>query len=198
MRAHIAIFSASLLLIALACSLSEAVFTPPATSPPATPLPIEPATPTPVGESQAFHLEYPEGWKPVYEIFGLTPEPSYNQEFQAQEALSVGRKDMSAYCNVLVKDLAAGESLESAMRTAYQVLDNYPNSQISQATIQVNNLEAVEKVYRRPHGEPWYQVRDVWFQQGNRLIVLSCWAHPEDYQAALPEFEAILQSMRFP
>jgi hypothetical protein len=51
-------------------------------------------------------------------------------------------------------------------------------------------------MYRKPHGEPWYQVREVWLQKNGKIYVISCWAFPSSFEANQPAFNLIVDSFR--
>lgn len=150
-----------------------------------------------------FRLNYPADWKPIHEIFGLPASTKYNSEFEATEIFAVGSpgkggKKMGAYCKILLKkDINPERSLASMMDIAYQGLSEYPDAEISQKKIQISGIEGVEKIYRRPSGEPWYQVRDVWLMRGSQVYIFSCWTYPENYDVDEPVFSSILNSLQF-
>ncbi len=168
---------------------------------------VQPDLPTltPSGNTfsgDGFSLRYPADWKPVNEIFGLSPRVSHNSEFDADEVFSVGEPGegnvkMGAYCKLLALDLAPEVQMEAAMTNAYAVLDAYPDAEIMLREIQVNGQAGIEKIYRRPSGEPWYQVRDVWFQRGQRVWILSCWTYPAAFETDVNDFDILLNSLSF-
>jgi hypothetical protein len=150
-----------------------------------------------------FRLNYPADWKPIHEIFGLQPSTKYNSEFEATEIFGVGSpgkdgKKMGAYCKILIKeDVNPERSLASMMDIAYQGLSEYPDAEISQKKIQISGIDGLEKIYRRPSGEPWYQVRDVWLMRGSQVYIFSCWTYPENYDMDAPVFSFMLNSLQF-
>ncbi len=65
---------------------------------------------------------------------------------------------------------------------------------ISEGTTTVDGVTAYEKGYKRPHGEPWYQMRDVWLEKDGEDYILSCWAIPDDFDEAQEDFNLIIES----
>lgn len=66
--------------------------------------------------------------------------------------------------------------------------------EISQKTFMVDGVVAYEKVYKIPHGEPWFQVRDVWIEKNGMIYILSCWCIPEDFNKSQDDFNLIINS----
>jgi hypothetical protein len=98
------------------------------------------------------------------------------------------------------KDLPPGSNLKQIYDQTYRtsMMQEYFVSHLrSERNITVNGLAALEKIYQRPHGEPWYSMRDVWVAQGTQIYVLSCWTTPNDLDSAQPEFDLIVNSFRF-
>jgi hypothetical protein len=166
-------------------------------------LPRATATPTGLRSIQGvdFELTYPPEWKPFYQLFIHTPNPTYNSEFKADELVSLGLttdqgQGILAYCKLLEKKYDGGQTLADAMELAYvTVHQNYEKYEAPLGAIQVNGADGIEKIYQRPWGEPWYKIRDVWFDRGDHAVILSCWSYPDRYDDNLKEFQTLLEGL---
>jgi hypothetical protein len=149
-------------------------------------------------------LAYPSTWKTLDQLFNRPPSKRTNKEFGADILLTVtnaipdsyGSK-YTAWCDLMQKTLVPGETREDMVSSSYSFLKNYTQVDASQQDLKIQGVDALEKIYRRPKGEPWYKVRDVWFFLPDIAIVLSCYSHPEDYQGDLEIFTRMQESLRF-
>jgi hypothetical protein len=172
------------------------------------PAPLTPQSETKAGltsySNDFVNLAYPSSWKTVDELFNRPPSKRINKEFGADILLTVtnaipdlyGSK-YTAWCDLMQKPLVPGETRDDMVSSSYSVLKNYTQVDASQEELTLQGVEALEKIYRRPRGEPWYKVRDIWFFLPGKTIVLSCYSHPDDYPANLAIFQKILESIQF-
>jgi len=147
-------------------------------------------------------LAYPKSWLTLDEVFNRPSSRIQNKEFGARIILTITNNSPNSYgdkytawCDVMDKSLTEGYSRDESMASAYMILKNYPQYKVSETMMTVNGKDAVEKIYRRPRGEPWYQVRDVWIFGSGKSIILSCYSHPDDYEENLRIFQDILNSI---
>lgn len=171
--------------------------------------PVAKQTTQPASSSQReFHNEqisfhYPDNWRTMKEMFGFDQNSKTDRDFDGLLIFQVvnarpsgyGEK-YTAWCKVVQKKITAGKSLEEMVNGAYDILKNYQDSEISQGPVTVNERTGIEKIYRRPHGEPWYQVRDTWLEKNEQVYILSCWAIPSIYEDSLEEFNLILHTLQ--
>jgi hypothetical protein len=149
-------------------------------------------------------FEYPCSWRTMEEIFGKPAGKTREPEFDADILVTVtnaipspfGEK-YTAWCTLMTRSTIKGQNLLSQVNGAYSILKNYPDSEISLQKINVNGNFMVEKIYRRPRGEPWYQVRDIWTEKDNIVFILSCYSNPSDFDKNTNIFTGILKSMTF-
>jgi hypothetical protein len=154
------------------------------------------------GEGISF--EYPGSWRTVEEIFGKPTGQTRDREFNAEILVTVtnaipspfGEK-YTAWCSLMTRQPIIDQNLLNQMKGSYSILNNYPNSELSLNETEVEGNPAIEKIYSRPRGEPWYTVRDVWIETSNSVLILSCYSTPDNFEHNLPIFEAILSSMSF-
>jgi len=147
-------------------------------------------------------FEYPGSWRTVEEIFGKPSGKTREPEFDADILVTVtnaipspfGEK-YTAWCTLMTRPNREGQDLLSMVNSSYSILKNYPDSEISLLETSVNGNTAVEKVYRRPRGEPWYQVKDVWIEKDNIAYILSCYSNPAEFEKNAEIFIDILNSM---
>jgi hypothetical protein len=90
------------------------------------------------------------------------------------------------------KEMPAGSSLQDVFEQAYQNIDQAVA--ISEGTAVVDGVTAYEKVYKLPHGEPWFQIRDLWLEKGSTIYIISCWALPDHFDEAQVDFDTIVNS----
>jgi hypothetical protein len=193
---------AFLFLILLACSAAQ--FQNPEK-------PIEEASPTAVDDigkqkylAKDVSFEYPGSWRTVEEIFGKPTGQTRDREFNADILVTVtnaipspyGEK-YTAWCTLMTKPTVEGQDLQDLVKKSYTILKNYPDSEISLQEIVINGYTAFEKIYKRPRGEPWYQVRDVWIQKDNIVYILSCYSSPGEFDKNSVLFAGILDNMKF-
>lgn len=153
---------------------------------------------------ETLKLTYPSSWKTIDEVFNRPPSKRTNKEFKADVLLtatnaipdSYGSK-YTAWCDLMYRPVLPGESREEMVSSSYSVLNNYTQIDSSQQELKMLGMDALEKIYRRPRGEPWYKVRDVWFFHPEKTIILSCYAHPDDFADNLRTFQQILDSIQF-
>lgn len=169
-----------------------------------TPTPLPPAvetisTTTAGGfENGDIRLVIPSGWKASYEIFGHPYSITHDSEFDADVLYVIGEPldgdiKMGAYCEVFQGDLSDGETLDQVMQMVYEnVHTNYAEYEFSQQSMNIHGMDAVEKIYQRPWGEPWAKIRDVWFVKDGRFFVLSCRSSPNSYDDNINMFESVL------
>ncbi|GAP20966.1 hypothetical protein [Leptolinea tardivitalis] len=153
-------------------------------------------------EAEGITLKYPDSWKTVDQVSGRPLQTVENKEFHARLLIkmtnaipsSFGEK-YTAWCDLMEKGFSPNTTTQEAMKDAYTILDNYPDSVLSEQPISIAGRNAIEKIYRRPRGEPWYQVRDVWIEDTNRWIILSCYSSPGKFESNNVLFETILNNL---
>jgi PsbP-like protein len=66
--------------------------------------------------------------------------------------------------------------------------------EISERILTVDGVTAYEKVYNIPHGEPYYQIRDVWLDKNGKIYIISCRAFPNNFNKSQNDFDLIINS----
>jgi len=147
-------------------------------------------------ENDEISFDYPGGWRTFSEVWS-TWEPQRDPSLDAEEIVGVVASGFSRSVRIERRELPSGSSLKDVYEQTYQNtwISEYATSHaISEGTITVDGVTAYEKVYQRPHGEPWYQMREVWLEKGGRVYILSCWAKPGQFDEAQEEFNLIIES----
>ena len=147
-------------------------------------------------ENDKLSFDYPRDWGTLSEIWP-EHEPGHDEALNADEVAGVALPRSSMSVRVYSRKLPPGSSLKSVYEETYENtwISQYVKSHtISEGTITVDGVTAYERVYKRPHGEPWYQIRDVWLEKGGRIYILSCWATPDSFDEAQHEFNLIINS----
>ena len=109
----------------------------------------------------------------------------------------MGLPGFSVVVRVCSRELPPGADLKSVYDQTYKDswISQYVRSYTaSESTITVDGVTAYERVYKRPHGEPWYQMMDVWIEKEGQVCIISCWATPESYYEAEDKFSLIISS----
>jgi hypothetical protein len=156
-----------------------------------------------------FSFDYPGDWQTFTEFwpsaYGFPYKAVRDPELDAEQLTGVlvpssqpmQPQKLVFWTSVRIetKVLPAGDSLQEVYERTYS--QGYPKSNsISDKTLPVNGVTALEKMYRKPHGEPWYQVREVWLQKNGKIYIISCWAFPSSFDANQPAFNLIVDSFR--
>jgi hypothetical protein len=151
-------------------------------------------------ETAGLAFEVPAGWVRIEEVF-----PAYRPGRDAEKGAEVvavvvdpgSATPFERYTTsfaVLRRPLPPGLDLQAAFDAGYRdVVGLVP---LAEGTLQLAGATALEKTYRRPWGEPWFTLRDVWLQSGATVYVLSCKALPQAFEAQRERCEAIVQSFR--
>jgi hypothetical protein len=175
----------------------------------ATPVGAGPATVVASGPgaftTDAFSIGYPEGW-------GAAPCPAnvpvgHDRDLGA-EALTCLSTDEARGPSCIVFFKQAQDSAELA--TAYDKIyrdgiENHAWRIDEEQTITVSGRSAREILFKKPHGEPYYAMRDVWMPVEGGAYIVTCLTYASSYrtvngqQVALedlyaPAFDGIIRS----
>jgi hypothetical protein len=148
--------------------------------------------------NERLSFNYPPHWRPL-SSFGPAQKYGYDREFDAMELAGVADPRsltlLEKYTTWVVIE-AKPRAPREGEQTLQQELDRrYGKYRVlSTRTLTVDGVTAYEKIYQRPHGEAWQQLRDIWLQKGNTLYVISCRALPERFAAVQADFNRIIGS----
>jgi hypothetical protein len=143
-------------------------------------------------ENDKISFDYPSNWDTLSETW-----PRHDEGLNADEVTGVGLPKSPVFVRVYNRELPNGSNLKRVYDETYRNtwISQYVKSHtITESTITVDGVTAYERVYKRPHGEPWYQIMDVWLEKEGRIYVLSCWASPDSFHEAEDEFTLIINS----
>lgn len=147
-------------------------------------------------ENDEISFDYQGGWRTFAELWP-SYEPSHDVTLDAEELVGVAVSGFSRSVRIERKELPLGATLKDVYEQTYKSswISEYVKSYtISEETTTVDGVTALEKVYKRPHGEPWYQMREVWLEKDGTVYILSCWALPDNFDEAQEEFRLIIGS----
>jgi PsbP-like protein len=113
-----------------------------------------------------------------------TPLEKYTTSVKIEEKNSSGnlKEDFDAtYSSLSKSSRASGTSLFH---------------EISEGSLTVDGVTAYEKVYKIPHGEPYYQIKDVWLDKNGKIYIISCRAFPNNFNQSQNDFNTIINSFQ--
>jgi hypothetical protein len=136
-------------------------------------------------------FDYPPDW-----TVSIFEAPRSDPIMGADEILQINLEKSSAAMHILRRRSNPGESLQDLAEGTYAGWDGLqvPWEPESGASLQVNDNLTYEKIYRRPWGEPWNRFRDVWFQAGDQIYILSCTATQSNFENYQDECDLIVRS----
>ncbi len=151
-------------------------------------------------EHDEFAFTIPAGWETMEEVWDRPFQPDENyyglglqEQVMIQYPAEQGKGAM--FFAVASSPLAAGENLETRFEQAYE--SAIPEiEQESSRSYQQDDYQVLEKIYRRPWGEPWWKFRDIWFQKDNMIYVLSFHASPNAFDSGEEIFSTIRNSFQ--
>lgn len=147
-------------------------------------------------------FDYPGSWKSISEIFP-TYKPGHDNDLDAEQlgcvvdaASSTRFEKFTTSVKIEKKEMPSGSNIKDVFDQTYR---NYANKSLvamSEKTYTTGGSIAYEKVYKRPHGEPWYQIRDVWLEKNGTIYIISCSAFPQSFARAQEDFDEIISSFK--
>ncbi|MCJ7667583.1 MAG: hypothetical protein MUP04_04755 [Anaerolineae bacterium] len=147
-------------------------------------------------ENDEFSFDYPGDWQTFSEMWS-TWGPSHDKTLDAEELVGMALSGYSRSFRLERKDLPPDSTLKEVYEQSYQnswIREYVEENTISEGTTTVDGVTAYEKVYKRPHGEPWYTMREIWLEKDGRIYILSCWAYPNAFDEAQEDFNLIIES----
>ena len=147
-------------------------------------------------ENDEFSFDYPGDWQTFSEMWS-TWGPSHDKTLDAEELVGMALSGYSRSFRLERKDLSPDSTLKEVYEQSYQnswIREYVEENTISEGTTTVDGVTAYEKVYKRPHGEPWYTMREIWLEKDGRSYILSCWAYPNAFDEAQEDFNLIIES----
>jgi hypothetical protein len=180
-----------------------------------TPVSSEPAPvgtePTPIAGStsgafttDAFSIDYPAGWS-AGPCPGSSMLVGHDRDLgaEAQACLSTAG---GASCVVFFKDARDSTDLAAAYDKIYRDgIENRAWRIDNEQTISVSGRPAREIVFMKPHGEPYYAMRDVWVPVADGAYIVTCLTYASSYRTVngqqvsleelyAPVFDGVIQS----
>jgi hypothetical protein len=144
-------------------------------------------------------FDYPAGYETFADFvpatWGTPYKPGHDKEFDADilggvllpfTSLAPGITD-KYLTSVLIyrRALPPGSSLKLLYEQRYA--GGYPKSNsISDRTLTVDGVMALEKMYREPRGSPWFKFREVLLEKSSKIYIISCRTMPSWFDDLLP------------
>jgi hypothetical protein len=169
------------------------------------PTPVETAPPGAV-TTDAFSISYPEGWGAAFcADTGVAVGHDRDLGAEALACLSTSGYT-SASCYVFFKGAGDAAELAAAYDKIYRTgIENLSWRIDSEQSVTVDGRPGREIVFKKPHGEPYYAMRDVWLPVEGGAYIVTCLTYAGSYRTVngkqmtleeiyAPAFDDILQS----
>jgi PsbP-like protein len=161
-------------------------------------------------QNKEIYFSYPSSWVSFSDFwpsnFGFSYKPSTDQELNATVITGV----LDPKSNTPIEKYSTSVKIETKNNsgTLKETFDNTYSSlshsskasgkslfqNISERILTVDGVSAYEKVYKIPHGEPYYQIRDVWIYKNGKIYIISCRAFPNNFNQSQNDFDIIINS----
>ena len=155
-------------------------------------------------------FNYPSTWVSFSDFwpsnFGFSYIPSEDHNLNTTEITGVldpkSNTPMEKYTtSVKIETKKSSGNLKEDFDAAYSSLSRSSQAsgallfqEISERNLTVDGVTAYEKVYKIPHGEPYYQIRDVWLDKNGKIYIISCRAFPNNFNQSQNDFDTIINS----
>jgi sulfatase maturation enzyme AslB (radical SAM superfamily) len=145
-------------------------------------------------ENNEISFDYPAGWETSSNFY-------YDRVLNASEVAEIldpESGDFQLKYTTLVrierKNMTSGQNLKQIFNNTYSAFNQSNIQFISENNTTVDGAIAYEKVYKMPHGEPWYQIRDVWLEKNGKIYIICCWTLPGNFEKVQKDFDMIINS----
>ncbi len=164
-----------------------------------TPPPPEKAIKTIPYQGDGFSFNYPADWVTFDRIWENKPY-QHDPYLDADELW--GAADLSTKTpwekyttsvRVLKKKYEFAGSFRDEFERVYAKMPS-PVEWKFEREITVNGRTALEKGYKRPHGEPWYEICDIWIDTAPCIFIISYRAIPSQYRKGFMAFQLLYKS----
>ena len=161
-------------------------------------------------ENNEISFSYPSSWVSFSDFwpsnFGFLYNPSLDQKLNATVITGVldpkSNTPVEKYTtSVDIETKNTSGTLKDAFDGTYSSLSQSSKAsgsslfqEISERILTVDGVTAYEKVYKIPHGEPYYQIRDVWLDKNGKIYIISCRAFPNNFNQSQNNFDLIINS----
>ncbi len=125
-------------------------------------------------ENAAFAFDYPADWQLMGELWpNNRPQANYKNlgVDEIVTVTSVRKQGESGMWATVAAGPLDGSLRDFVERTYAETVPEIDD--IAQADTTMAGSPAIELVYRRPWGEPWWAFRDIWWESDGRAYVLS-------------------------
>lgn len=146
-------------------------------------------------ENDEIAFNYPANWKTSSNFY-------YDRILNASEVVEVldpESGDFQLKYTTLVrierKNMIPDQNLKQVFNDTYSSFNQSNIQFLSEKSTTVDGVIAYEKIYKMPHGEPWYQIRDVWLEKNGKIYIICCWTLPGNFEKAQKEFDMIINSL---
>ena len=161
-------------------------------------------------QNKQISFSYPSSWISFSDFwvvnFGFSYNPSSDHELNAKIITRV----LDPKSNTNIEKYSPSVKIETKKKsgTLKKTFDNTYTSlsqssrvsnkslfqNLSERIYTIDGVTAYEKVYKIPHGEPYYQIRDVWIYKNGKIYIISCRAFPKNFNQCQNDFNIIINS----
>ena len=180
-----------------------------------TPLPEPTPSPTPIPPSMLLHFE--NDMVAFDYLKGMTLYSNNDPAFVCYPAIDLEGEmvaglgdarffDFNTYfrsIRITRRPIPPGSNLEAILLDTYQQAEakfpQEPGILNANRPVTVAGLAGIQKTYRVYSGEPAYELRDIWLQNGNEIFIISIWTeytNPDDFATFQSDAEVILKSLQ--
>ena len=155
--------------------------------------------------TDAFSIGYPEGWAAA-SCAGASVPLGHDRDLGAEPRACLSpTRDRGTHCMVLFKGAEDVVALDAAIDKIYRDGADRAWHIESEQQVTVDGRLSRQVVYRKPHGEPYYAVRDVWVPAEGGAYVVTCLTYASSFRTVngekvaledlyAPAFDSILRS----
>ncbi len=150
-------------------------------------------------ENDQIAFDYPANWDTA-DAFFPNWQPYHDSQYDADVVAIVAKQNtntpfekFSVSCAVMRRPLPEGLTLEQVMAETYAGMSIA--EVITEEVVTVGGIRGHERVYMQYQGEPLWQVRETWLEQGGQITIVRCKSFPDQFEEARADFEAIMDSL---
>lgn len=150
-------------------------------------------------ENDFVAFDYPADWDTAATFFPAWT-PGHNSEYDADVVAAVAKRNtdtpfekFTVSCSVMLRPLPDGSTLEQVMEETYAGM--FIAEMVAEEAVTVGEMVGYQRVYKQFHGEPLWQVREVWLEHDGQIAIVHCKSLPNQFEDVQADFDVILNSL---